>query len=746
MIQQIETKSIMISTKNIKVNYMPLVKWIFNGLLFFQIISCSPESNSSDSVTNTENVVNNSEENSEVTEEKENNHPFLIVKKEMFPSLREKSNSEPWKSMKVDALSRVSEAPGNNKYGTLQKYVGAAALAYILDESKSELYAQKVRDVILNRFSTLDINESSSWSKVVPTLGAFFCAILALDIVYDGLSLEDIKKCEELISERISRVNRSGSWKTARYGTHGTWDIYKGDRTTQDDSYYYALINQITPDGVSPVANTYAWSRVGGGDSRISKSGYMDVLEFTGIDKRYYNNERIQKFMRWQFGSSINPAKELAIFGDMLPTETVGNSLLYRRVVNFDDKAASYAAWFLDGNPADGHILTYVLPKKELPSPVVPSSQIYENGGAFFRDKEDSFKGLQGVLYNIKSQNEWHTHNEVNGLSLSALGNRVLVNGGRLGAPTREAKLNNTLTINGENHNGFTGDGIVEGFTADGLDYAKGEDGDAIRFKDHSRNMILIQTTADTNGYFIIFDQVKADPGDKIKNYLHPASQNNVTITENLREYTAPIDHYRSVAAGMITFYYVTAPEAVNIEKSQSAVQDRYPGYPEHNRLESVYSVNNQGEKSLVTVIFPHNHIVSKPNFQRFFSENFEGIKFTQGAEEDFIVTSDDKLVNFDDSSYTGDFCWVRKKENAIASFFVKSGTSFLNNGIGFESDNPVTIFVNGTKGTVISQGATLKLKGSALAKVNFNEKITVKSATEDYIEVVLDKGQFTFH
>ena len=127
------------------------------------------------------------------------------------------------------------------------------------------------------------------------------------------------------------------------------------------------------------------------------------------------------------------------------------------------------------------------------------------------------------------------------------MGNRLLVNGGRLGAPTREAKLNNTLTINGENHHGFTGAGIVEGFTADGLDYAKGQDGDAIRFKNHSRNLILIQTTPDADGYFILFDEVDADPGDKVKNYLHPASQNEITNTENLREYTAPIDHYPSI-------------------------------------------------------------------------------------------------------------------------------------------------------------------------------------------------------
>ena len=335
-------------------------KIIVVGLLYIQFFGCSPES-----TTNNPSSAEDKFEASQEIEKKEDNHPFLIVTKDMFSSLRQKSDVEPWKSMKEDAISRASEAPGSNKYGSLQKYVSAVALAYILDESKSEEYALKVRDVILNRFSTLDIKESSSWSNVVPNMGAFFCAILALDIVYDGLSLEDIKKCEDLISDRILRVSRSGSWKTARYGTHGTWDIYKGERTEQDDSYYYSLINQITPDGVSPVTNTYAWSRVGGGDSRVSKSGYMDVLEFTGIDKRYYNNERIQKFMRWQFGSSINPSKELAIFGDMLPTEKIGNSMLYRRVVNFDDEASGYAAWYLDGVAADGNILTYILPKKK---------------------------------------------------------------------------------------------------------------------------------------------------------------------------------------------------------------------------------------------------------------------------------------------------------------------------------------------------------------------------------------------
>ena len=729
---------------NTKINYLASFRWIPILLLLFNF-NCSPESTSNDNSGKGTNTLDNSGDISNGNGKKETHHPFLIVSKELFTSLREKSNTDPWKSMKEDAISRVSQAPRSNNYGSLQKYVGAAALAYILDDEKSEEYAQKVRDVILNRYSTLDIEESSSWSKVVPTMGAFFCAILALDIVYDGLSLEDIKKCEELISERISRVSRTGSWKTARYGTHGTWDIYNGDRVSQDDNYYNALINQITPDGVSPVTNTYAWSRVGGGDSRISKSGYMDVLEFTGIDKRYYNNERLQKFMRWQFGSSINPAKELAIFGDMLPTETIGNSLLFRRVVNFDEEAATYAAWYFDGMPADGHILTYILPKKELPDPVLPSSQIYENGGAFFRDKQDSASGLHAVLYNIKSQNEWHTHNEVNGLSLSGLGNRLLVNGGRLGAPTRAAKLNNTLTINGENHDGFTGAGIAEGFTADGLDYAKGEDGNAIRFKDHSRSLILIQTTPDANGYFVVLDQVKADPGDNLNNHLHPASQNNIITTENLREYMAPIDHYSSAAAGKVTFYYISAPDAVKIEKSPSAVQDRYPGYPDHNRLTSIYSVDSEGEKSIATLIFPHNHLVSKPNFEKFSSNQFEGVKFSQGTFTDYLISTNNKLVEFDNSSFMGHYCWAREKDKVVSSFFVKSGTSFLNNGFGFESDSPLTIYVKGSKGIVISEGSTLKLKGSSFSGVKFDKNINIKSTSDGFIEVELPKGKFKF-
>lgn len=673
---------------------------------------------------------------------KEAHHPFLITSKDEFNSLRGKASQEPWKSMKKDAIARSLAGSSNDAY-KLQEYIGAAALAYILDTGNEKIHAERVRDAIVNKYSTLDIGESSDWGKVVRPMGAFFSAILALDIVYDSLSVKDIEACEDVIESQIFKVNREGSWKTVRYGTHGTWDIYKGNRKTPDDKYFEATLHQITPDGVSPVTNHYAWERVGGGNSRVSKSGYMDVLEYTGIDNRYYTNERIQKFQRWLFGSSINCNKEMAIFGDMLPTQGIGNYMLLRRVVNFDLEAAGYASWFLEGKDAIGHILTYILPAKELPEPVVPSSKIYENGGAFFRDQEDDPDGMQAVLYNIKSQDEWHTHNEVNGLALSGLGNRLLVNGGRLGEPTRPAYLNNTLTINGENHQTRVGGGIVEGFTCEGLDFAIGDDGSALNNSIHLRNLILVQTMDGIPGYFVVYDEIAAIQGDKVKNYLHPANQTVVSEEIENTLFTANIDHYPTVSGTRVHFYYLTPPDKVNIEKSQSAVPDRYPGYPEHNRLESVYQVDTEGKKDLTTIILPSKANGPKINFQKLEGVNYTACAIQQkGNINDYIFESSaEKLIENKDFSYQGELLFVRMSGKKVRSCFIKNGSSFQADDLSMESDHPITMYLRENKGAIISEGAKIRLTGAGVNNIQFNPEVTVLDSGNDFIEMQVSEG-----
>lgn len=678
--------------------------------------------------------------------EKEDHHPFLIVTKEQFSDLQQKAATEPWASMKADAISRSNAGSETDAYD-LQDYVGAAALAYILEDTNAKTHARRVRDAITNQYSKIDVKDGSDWGGVVPPMGSFFVAILALDIVYDALTTEEIERCENVISTQISKIDRKGSWGDVRLGTHGTWDIYKGDRTTPDNDYYDGIMAQITKDGVSPVTNHYAWERVGGGDSRISKSGYMDVLEFTGIDNRYYDNERLKKFHRWLFGSSVNCAKEMAIFGDMLPTQGINNDMLHRRVGNFDEEAAGYAAWFHEGRPAIGHILTYILPNSELPEPVVPSSQLYENGGAFFREKEDDPNGLHGVLYNIKSQDEWHTHNEVNGLALSGLGNRLLVNGGRLGEPTRAAALNNTLTINGENHNSRLGGGIVEGFTTGQLDFASGFSGPALANGEHYRNLLLVHGNEQAQGYFVVIDEVEAGAGEAIKNYIHPANETSVTEVLGNREFEADIDHYPTVQGTKLTVFYATEPDEVNIEKVASAVPDRYPDYPDHSRLESVYSAGADGTKNLSTVLFPHNETHSKAEFQYIPGDDFAvtAIEQNNNITDYLFESSGMSEVHVAGHALQSEAALFREMNGGTGFWFVRNGTYFSSSETGFESNEPVTVYMKEKAGVIVSPGATVKLTGGGMNSVQFDQSVEVISSGDDFIEVELGEGVFEF-
>ena len=682
-------------------------------------------------------------------EPKDSKHPFLIVTKDMYPALRTKASEEPWKSMKADAISRSGKTV-NSEPSPLQEYVGAAALAYILDEANAKTHAHRVRDAIKNQYPQLKVQDGADWGGVVPPMGALFVATLALDIVYDALTDVEIAACEKVISSQIAKVSIKGSWADARRGAHGTWDIYKGKRTTSDDDYFNGIMTQITPDGVSPVTNTYAWERVGGGNSTVAKSGYMDVLEFTGIDKRYYNNERLIKFQRWLYGSSLNCAKEYIIFGDMLPTAGVSNAMLHWRIGNFDSEAAGYAAWVHEGKMPIGHILTYIVPKSALPAPKVPSSKIYENGGAFLRDKEDDSKGLQLTLYNIKSQDEWHTHNEVNGLSLSGLGNRLLVNGGRLGEPVRAAYLNNTLTINGKNHSSRLGGGIVGGFTSDVLDFAIGSSGPALSSTTHFRSTVLVHTTQNTPGYFIVFDEVNAIKGQKVINYLHPANETSIDVITPLTEYTAKLDHYPTVKNVSTSFYYLTPPNEINIKKVSSAVPDRYPDYPNHNRIESVYDVDTYGRKNLTTLIYPFldRASLSKAEFERIEGENMNACTVTHGNSNvtDYIFEiTPEREINSSGMTVKGDFCLIRKVGDEPSFYLVKNGTTLNSGSLGFNSDKKVTVYTDGKEGTIISQGAKMKLMGAGMNKVKFSPSVEVIASGTDFIEVQLGKDTYKF-
>src|SRR5690606_29223149 len=133
-----------------------------------------------------------------------------------------KASKEPWRSMKVDAIER-SYKKAKSEPSPLQEYIGAAALAYILDEPNAKTHAHQMRDAIRDQYPQLKVQDGADWGGVVPPMGALFVAALALDIVYDALTDAEIAVCEEVISSQISKVSIKGSWADARRGAHGTW-------------------------------------------------------------------------------------------------------------------------------------------------------------------------------------------------------------------------------------------------------------------------------------------------------------------------------------------------------------------------------------------------------------------------------------------------------------------------------------------------------------------------------------------
>src|SRR6185436_11091334 len=194
----------------------------------------------------------------------------------------------------------VSASDNSAVAQNLIRFSSTSALASILDASNARLYATRVRDAILVHLDTLAFGQD--WETVVPPANALFNLILALDVVYNDLTETEITACESKLQSKINNVY-TGDWSSAGLGAIGTWDVYTGARTTPDDAYYNSLMSGLSQDGVFTGGRCYAWARWTG-LSRYVKNMYMDVLEFTGVDRRYRNNPRIIGLYEWLYGYS----------------------------------------------------------------------------------------------------------------------------------------------------------------------------------------------------------------------------------------------------------------------------------------------------------------------------------------------------------------------------------------------------------------------------------------------------------
>jgi hypothetical protein len=642
-------------------------------------------------------------------------HPFLICERSQFQELRERAQREPWTTMQQKAVERADAGLGDD--GTpdspihLHRYLGAEALLYILEPSNRAERAANVRDGITDGLDAVAFDPSKRWRGTVPPMGAASVAILALDIVYDDLSGEDVDRCEGVIEQQIGKIERTGAWPAARRGTHGTWDIYTGERDEPDDPFYNNYVKQMTEDGVTTVAPTYAFARLGSGDSRPQKTGYADVLEFTGIDQRYYDNSKLSKFYRWLFSASVDPNRLFHMFGDAIVTSGQQRGALFWRVGQFDEQAAAYAAWYLDDEEPPGHLLSYVLMDDPLPDPEVPTSQLFDDGGAVFREPEDRPTALGSALYNITENAQWHSHQETNAVACSAYGARLLVNGGWLGPETRPPWRNNTVAIDLAEHNGRTGGGLVEGLLGDGFDYACGDGGYALRPHTFRRSLVQVHDEAGPGGYFVTFDEIEASPDVTIESYFQLATETEPTAVVEGQEYRAVIDHHADTEGVECAVCYPAGPESLETDLVPSGKISRSPRLGEHYRLLASYSADSDGSARLPTILFPIDSDHPKADLTPIEADGATGatVEHADGTTDVLFQSAGAEAVTVEDVTARAQA--VVRRPGADGFYFTRRGRSLTADGKGFEAGDPLSIFMRGASGRFTAQDpSTLSL------------------------------------
>jgi hypothetical protein len=493
---------------------------------------------------------------------------------------------------------------------------------------------------------------------------------------------------------------------------------------------------------------------------------YMDVLEFTGVDRRYYDNPRIIALYEWLYGPSD------AVFGGPIPfgdcaiqrerDEAFDEPPLYR-AARFGQLAGRYAAAH-QPSQVQGNLLSYVVPEGPLPPGAYPTSRIYPDGGAFFMEalptRAARPTAMGGVLWNVRSS-EGHSHYDVNAVALAGYNEYLLVNSGYADWGNAipgyswswihdDERSGNTLRTSSR-HASKAGGGVVEGFTDTLFDYASGDDGPVLPDDIHLRNFVFVHGDRFNNAYFVLFDEVQADSGEHILTDLHPNTFAATGIRTDLAgtEYTATIDAVAHDPGQVkLTFFYATPPSAVRQLNGGVATWEAPGGGFEGKYLEAEYIAPASGDKNLVTILFPHDHNHAKAVMTRLTVGGSSGatIEHAGGVVDTAFESAGAAPLTHDGNTFTGKALLCRRAANgANVFYFVRKGRSFATTSgppVGFNSAGDVSLYMRGTKGQIVSPGTRVRFTHPRVFRVKLDGSlVSTADSGPDWVEVDVPSG-----
>ena len=682
-------------------------------------------------------------------------HPHMLVREHEYAALRVKSERWPWLIIKQKALyhaARLHYDPSLsfsvNAYEQVPRLAGACALAYMLDPDQRSLYVSKVQTELAAALADIRRRkgtDSDHGANVGPAHTAFI-AYLTLDIMYRDLD-ESVRKAMEADCDYMAD-HHVHSWLASKFAVQGMKELYHNGRSARFDSleseYRHHILETTTADGVFITGPGYAYSRLIM-DSRVQKKIFMDVCEYQGCH-HYYTNPVLINLHEWLFGYGFAPFNRSFTFGDTPPVKSLDQwSVAVLRAARFSPRAAGYASFFLGhltDKELEGDLLHFLLCDGAPEPALAPVSRVFSQGGAWFYDDSLHQRSLAGALWNVNSSAASHTHLDVNAVHVSAYGEHVLRNAGYDGWEEpdsarwqwlhRNATSSNTVTIEGLNHRDWRGGGIREGSVGGDLEFATAGSGLALANGEHTRTLIFLKPNRGQHGYFVLADEVLSNSGlATVQLNLHANSAAEPVTVAPATEFRWPIGgcNYSGHAVGLDIFL-ATPAEKTDIRTGYlgsyddcSRFQDRF--------LQAGYRTDAAGRCTMLTALLPFDASHPLPGARRIAAPagTLAAIEHSASVVDYLLACEGSTALTCADFTMQGRTAIVRQRHNALQFYFLRQGRSFMQKDRrGFQSPNPVTLFMQNRHGWILSAGTEVtlyypgiegvRMDGSAIATI----------------------------
>ena len=703
-------------------------------------------------------------------------HPYIIVKVSEYNSLRQRSDQRPWSVMKTKALEtfhNINYAPELTIYEKCMAafdLAGAAALCYILDESGRSAYLEKVQDDVAKLLH--DIRTEKEFTRSPEAHGfsvgpahATFMAYITMDIMYHEMDLA-VRSAVERDCDYIAS-NHHSSWLASKYSVEAMKELYHDGRSRRfiekKNLYRDYLSGNVSEDGVYTTGPGYAHSRLFM-DARSHKKIFMDVAEYQGFHE-FYSNPKFQNLYEWFFGYAITPFNRTYTFADSPPTKSLDAwSVSALRVTRFSKTAQRYGAWHM-GSLQDsgivGNILHYILCDHIPLPPQKPVSRIFPNGGAWLLDSSYHSESLAGVLWNINTENESHSHREANAISIVGFGDHILRNSGYDGWMLPDdttwnwihstAASSNTLTLGLHNHADFRGGGISEGITGYGLEYAAGNSGPALENGNHDRSLLFVKPGKNIPGYFILFDEVSSSgKANQAHLHLHPNSDTPPDILHHGLAYDWTINSCYTDNKIKVKIYLGNEPLQTNVKEGYLASYlpcDRITG----QYMDCTYELGAGRTRTIQTLIYPYLAGSETPAFSRIAGSGYSGtqLRFKDEMSDYTFIPEGSGEVTHRDLTFNAKSVYIRKVNNELLNYFARIGTKVCFDAgcrYGFESEDPVSLVCTGKTGQIISEGTTIRVFYPEIEHILLDHQIAeVIGKGSNWIRFYVPAGNHSF-